>query len=99
MRIVGIEVQEVSMLALYPQTLTKRGARVDERAVFTLCMPGIYGFLFLEHLSGFRLSSNLKNCSFFKSPFSLVPLFLSWRRPGSLLSLFWMEQVLCLPEI
>lgn len=61
MLIVGIKVQKVSMLALHPQTLTKRGAGVEESAVFTLWMPGIYGFLFLEPHSGFRLSSNLKN--------------------------------------
>ena len=65
MLIVGIEAQEGSMLALHPQTLTKRGARVEESAVFTLWMPGIYGFLFLEPLLGFRLSSNLKNWLFF----------------------------------
>lgn len=65
MLIVGMEVQEVSTLALHPQTLTKRGARVEESDVFTLWMPGIYGFLFLEPHLGFRLSSNLKELALF----------------------------------
>lgn len=69
MLIVGIEAHEVSMPALHPQTLTKRGARVEDSAVFTLWMPGTYGFLFLETFLGFSLSSNLKNWLFFNLRF------------------------------